>query len=98
MVRNYKRVTETTKWSKDAMEHAIQCIKNGKSIRNVSRKKGIPFTTPQERVKGGNAKPPRPGRKSIFTGELELETSDHVKKLANMFHGLTLIFLRRPAF
>jgi hypothetical protein len=32
----------------------------------VSGKKVIPFTTLQERVKGGTVKPPRPGRKSYL--------------------------------
>jgi hypothetical protein len=71
------------------MEDVIQCIQNGESIRSVSMKK-IYFTTLQERVKGGKAKPPKPGRKSIFTREQELEIADHGKKLANMFYGLTL--------
>jgi hypothetical protein len=98
MIRNYKRVTEKAKWSKEAMEDAVQCIQNGEPIRRVLRKKGIPFTTFQERVKVGTAKPPRPGEKFVFTREQELETADHVKKLANMFYGLTPIDLRRSAY
>jgi hypothetical protein len=80
------------------MADAIQCVQNWESIRSVSRKKGISFTTLQERVKGGKSKPPRPGRKSIFTREQELEIANHGKKFTNMFYGLTGIDLRRSAF
>jgi hypothetical protein len=89
---------QKAKWSKKAIEDVIKCIQNGESIRSVSMKKRISFTTLQERVKGGKAKPPRIGRKSTFTREQELEIANHGMKLAKMFCGLTPIDLRRSAF
>jgi hypothetical protein len=53
MIRNYKRVTEKSRMVKGGYERCYSvCIQNGEFIRSLSRKKGIPFTSLQERVKG----------------------------------------------
>jgi hypothetical protein len=93
MIRHYKCIKKKQK-CQEAMEDAVQCIQNEQSARSLSRKRGIPFTALQERVKGGIAEPLRLERKSIFTREQEMEIADHAKKLTNMFYGFTPTDLR----
>uniref|UniRef100_A0A3B3RYM2 Zgc:113274 n=1 Tax=Paramormyrops kingsleyae TaxID=1676925 RepID=A0A3B3RYM2_9TELE len=78
------------------MERAAVDVKCGKSIRSVVKDKNIdrsPLSRYRKKMEAkkvtavgysGTAE-----AKKVFTGEVEKELADYIKKLADQFHGLT---------
>uniref|UniRef100_A0A4W6C0P6 Zgc:113274 n=1 Tax=Lates calcarifer TaxID=8187 RepID=A0A4W6C0P6_LATCA len=96
MPRNYTRKTRWGLTPIEEMKRAVSDAKGGKSIRSVAKERNIDRSTLQRYIKKseeeevkmtgymGTAEANR-----IFPLELEKELADHIKKLAEQFHGLT---------
>lgn len=97
-MRNRQRTTDKAGWTVEELETALERVKNGESIRRVSRETNIPYTTLHKRFKAGEAKPPKLGTYTVFTAIQEAEMAEHIKKLANIFYGLSPTDLRRSAY
>ena len=97
MVRNRKRTTTKAQWSPEAMMAAIEAVKSGRKIREVTRAFKVPYSSLRDRLKEKYYNP-RLGRKSTFSLEEERLIQSHVLKLSNQFYGLTALELRRIAF
>ncbi|KAJ4439318.1 hypothetical protein ANN_07440 [Periplaneta americana] len=98
MPRNYQRKTERGKWSQELLETAIKQVREGASIRAVSKSTGIPFSSLQERIQKGVFSEPSLGRSPVFSRQQEEEIANHLKVLANMFYGLSPPDLCRAAY
>ncbi|KAJ8891424.1 hypothetical protein PR048_003952 [Dryococelus australis] len=75
----------------------LRCVKLS-SIRSISKRKEIPYTVLQGRIKTGIATPPSLVRKVTFTPDDESEIAGYEKKLANMFFGSNPVDSRRVVF
>lgn len=96
MPRTYKRKTNWASTPLEEMERAAAEVKSGGSIRAVARERKIDRSTLRRFIKNkaqkevttvgysGTAQ-----AKRVFTDDMEQELADHVKKLADQFHGLT---------
>lgn len=99
MPRYYKRKTDIISYTPEQLEKAINIIRNeGKKIREVGRNFNIPESTLRKRLLQNRPEPPRLGRKSTFTKEIETALKNYVLTLAKLFYGLTPKELRRLAF
>lgn len=99
MPRNYKRSTNKAAWSVNELNQAIDQLKSGRmSLRQASRSYGIPKTTLQKRSKSNIISNPNMGRKTIFTAEQENDLVDHIITLSKLFHGISVIELRRMVY
>lgn len=98
MVRNRQRKTDKAKWTANNMELAISAVKNGRSMREVSRSFSIPLTSLHDRIKNGKTVGPNMGRRTTFTTQQERDIANHCVLLSNLFYGMTPIELRRRAF
>ena len=101
-MRNYKRKTNRGEISEDVYERALQEIKNGRKVATVAKEFNIRRMTLVNRLKKVESK--NTGydnvRKAamVFTEEMEADLAGHVKRLANMFHGLSVKKLRELAY
>uniref|UniRef100_A0A4W6CZ35 Uncharacterized protein n=1 Tax=Lates calcarifer TaxID=8187 RepID=A0A4W6CZ35_LATCA len=94
--RNY---TRTTRWGLtpiEEMKRAVSDVKGGKSIRSVAKERNIDRSTLRRYIKKSEEKEVKmtgymgtTEANRIFPLELEKELADHIKKLAEQFHGLT---------
>lgn len=99
MVRNPPtRATTKGKWSSDHLKAAVQAIRSGRKIREVSRAFGIPESSLRTRMTKGQFESARLGRKPVFSHEQELALASHAITLSNLFYGLTMTELRRLAY
>ncbi|CAK8674357.1 unnamed protein product [Clavelina lepadiformis] len=102
MVRNYVRKTQRGKWSEENMKKAIDDIKNKKlSIRQAAEQHGVPKSTLERHWKGRVVHPGKVNLgkyKQALNSDLEEELVEHVKKMQEMFFGLTGETLRALAF
>ena len=98
MPRTSKRTTDKGSWSQEQLESAMKQVRDGSSIRSVSKITGIPFSSLQERMKKGDVRKPSLGRSTTFTTAQEEEMAQHVKLLANMFYGVSPHDISRAAF
>lgn len=99
MPRKYTRKTSVGSWSEETLMAAVNAVKKKElSIRKASCMYNIPFSTLQIRIKSNNFSPPSLGCRPIFSPQQENEISEHIKKLAKLFYGLTPLQLRQTAF
>lgn len=96
MPRNYKRRTNWGSTPLEEMERAATDVKGGKSIRSVAKERNIDRTTLRRYIKKKTVKEVKTvgysgtaEAKRVFSEEVEKELADHIKKLADQFHGLT---------
>lgn len=94
MPRNYTRKTRWGLTPIEEMKRAVSDVKGGKSIRSVAKERNIDRSTLRRYIKKSEEKEVKmtgymgtAEANRIFP--LELELADHIKKLAEQFHGLT---------
>uniref|UniRef100_A0A8C9RAW0 Zgc:113274 n=1 Tax=Scleropages formosus TaxID=113540 RepID=A0A8C9RAW0_SCLFO len=81
--RTYKRKTNWGSMTIEEMKTAATDVMGGKAIRSMAKDRNIDRST-LRRWYSGTAEVKR-----VFTEEIERELANHVKKLADQFHGLT---------
>ena len=96
MPRTYKRKTSWGSTPLEEMKRAASDVKGGKSIRSVAKERNIDRSTLSRYMKKREAKEVKTigysgtaEAKRVFSEEVEKELADHIKKLAEQFHGLT---------
>ena len=94
MPRNYIRKTNKALWSPEAMENALKAVKRGSSVRAAAQRFGIPRATLHDRMKipSGLAisptSPPKLGRYTVISLEVEDDLAGRILHLADVFYGL----------
>ncbi|XP_051795629.1 uncharacterized protein zgc:113274 [Acanthochromis polyacanthus] len=96
MPRKYSRKTNWGSTSLEEMQRAATEVQDGKSIRKVATERNIDRSTLRRFLKkkeGGEVTVAgdtgTANAKRVFTEEMEEDLANHVKKLADHFHGLT---------
>ncbi|KPP61548.1 hypothetical protein Z043_120335 [Scleropages formosus] len=96
MPRTYKRKTNRGSTTIEEMERAAADVMGGKSIRSVAKDRNIDRSTLQRYIKKKAVKEVKTvgysgtaEAKRVFTEEIERKLANHIKKLADQFHGLT---------
>ena len=102
MPRNRQRTTNKGQWTKEDLENARRSIRDGKSsIREASKKFGIPFATLQRRMKTDAenvTSGPAMGRKAVLSPEQEKVMVESIKLLGKLFYGLNCQQIRYVAY
>lgn len=98
MPRTWKRKTNKGSWTEESLREALNFIKNGNSISAASRVFKIPFSTLQERRTKNLVTKPVLGCSSTFTPEQESALTERIKKISDMFYGITAQQVRRVAY
>lgn len=80
------------------MKGALAAMASGRKLREVPMTYGIRVSTLKDRYKSGQSQVARLGRRITLTKEQEEDLADHTVVMANMFHGITPVELRRIAF
>jgi hypothetical protein len=99
MPLTYKRKSNRASYSEEVLQRALEDVRSGRlSKLAASRQYGIPRSTIRKRLKS-NDQPKSLGRfRLTFSENQENELLNYVKKMDNMFHGLTMCNLRKIAF
>lgn len=104
MVRNYKRKTTRGNIPLDVHDRAVQAVLDGGKVAVVAKDFDIPRVTLIRNVMKRRNNVGTIGyeavriNKMILSSQMEVELADHLKLLANMFHGLTLMKCRELAY
>jgi hypothetical protein len=98
MPKNRLRKTQKAAWSSETLDKALRLMANGASMRKAAEQTGIPFSTRQIRHKKKLYENPSLGREAVFPAEVEKDTDDVVKKMANIFYGCTAMQVRKMAY
>jgi hypothetical protein len=98
MPKNRLRKTQKAALSSETLDKALRLMANGTSMRKAAEQTGIPFSTRQIRHKKKLYENPSLGREAVFPAEVEKDTADVVKKMANIFYGCTAIQVRKMAY
>ena len=105
MVRNYKRKTDHGKTALDIIERAVTAVLAGGKVATIAKEFGIPrMTLTRYVVKHSNGNRAIHSydvvrkNKMILSSEMEKDLANHVKLLANMFHGLSVTKCRELAY
>jgi hypothetical protein len=107
MPRTYKKLGKRCNWSNETLEDAIADVRNKVlSIRAAARAYNIPRSTLQEYMNSSTRvrplseehKPGKVGRYSILGADFERELCEHVKKMSDLYFGLTKEQLCRLAY
>ena len=100
MVRTYERKSKRGSYGKEALDTAIEKVKNGEmSKRKASLTYGVPRKTLNRHLHGLVQKPGSLGRfKSVFNREYEEAIVAHAVNLQRMFFGLSTGDIRKLAF
>lgn len=81
------------KWTK---ENSKQAVRDGGSVRRVSKRFGIPFITWQERIqKNLIITGPSLGWSLTFSPEKDNGIAENIKLLTKLFYGLSTLKVRR---
>ncbi|XP_038130121.1 uncharacterized protein zgc:113274 [Cyprinodon tularosa] len=95
MPRTYKRKTNWGSTPLEALERAPNDVKAGKSIRSVAKERNIDRSTLRRYIKKREVKEVKAAGYSgtaearrVFSEEMEKDLADHIKQLADQFHGL----------
>lgn len=87
------------------LERAIETLRNGdKSVFKVAKETGIPYSTLKKRYKLDKAGidtyncPPKLGRYAVLNDNQEKELADHLRKMSNMYYGLTKSQFRKICY
>ena len=96
MPRTYKRKTNWGSTPLEAPERAASDVKAGKSIRSVKKERNNDRSILRRFIKKREVKEVKAAGYSgtaearrVFSEEMEKELEDHIKQLADQFHGLT---------
>ncbi|CAG5999532.1 unnamed protein product [Menidia menidia] len=96
MPRTYKRKTNWGSTPLEAPERAASDVKAGKSIRSVKKERNNDRSILRRFIKKREVKQVKAAGYSgtaearrVFSEEMEKELEDHIKQLADQFHGLT---------
>lgn len=96
MPRKYCRKTNRGSTPLEEMQRAATEVQGGKSIRKVAEERNIDRTTLRrflKKTEGGRVTAAgysgTANARMVFSREMEEDLANHVKKLADMFHGLT---------
>jgi len=96
-MRNYKRKTTRGSTPGDVLQRAAVEIKNGRAIRSVATEFNIDRMTLKRYITKRAANPDAvtgyqavSASKSVFPSEMEQDLANHIKLLADMFHGLSV--------
>ncbi|GAA6088005.1 uncharacterized protein zgc:113274 [Tachysurus ichikawai] len=95
MPRIYKKRTNWGSTPLEEMERAAIDVEGGKSIRSVVKDRNINRSTLRRYINKRKLKKVKLGysgtaeAKRVFTEEVEKELADHIKQLADQFHGLS---------
>lgn len=98
MPRTYHRQTEKGTWKCDQLKAAITAVRNGRSVREVSRAFNIPRSTLQKRLKQDSDAGPSLGRKPVFSIEEENFLAQHVIHLSKLFYGISRQEIKKCAY
>uniref|UniRef100_A0AAZ1XKP8 HTH psq-type domain-containing protein n=1 Tax=Oreochromis aureus TaxID=47969 RepID=A0AAZ1XKP8_OREAU len=82
MPRTYRRKTSWGSTPLEEIERAASEVKGGKSIRSVAKERQIDRSTLRRYIKRGT-------HRRVFSEEVEKELAEHIKKLAEQFHGIS---------
>jgi transposase-like protein len=98
MVRNYKRTTTRAAYGTGALSAALEALRDGTPVKQVSRTFGIPAKT-LRRHRDGKVKTlgvSELGRhKTVFTEEYEKLLCEHIIEMERTLFGLTTFDMRR---
>uniref|UniRef100_UPI00358F7108 uncharacterized protein isoform X4 n=1 Tax=Myxine glutinosa TaxID=7769 RepID=UPI00358F7108 len=94
-MRNYKRKTNRGQTPHDVMERAADAVSGGQSVRSAAKDFAIDRMTLKRYIgkrdrQQGTAYAPVALRHLVFSPDMEKDLGNHVKQLADMFHGLSL--------
>lgn len=98
MPRVYSRQTEKANWDCEQLKAALGAIRNGRSIREVSRAFNIPRSTLQKRLKQNSDAGPSLGRKPVFSTVEEKCLAEHVIHLSKLFYGISRQEIKKCAY
>lgn len=104
MPSNYTRKTNQQGWDPDAMQQAINAVRNeGMAYATAAKKFSVPLNTLKRRVLNKNidaveAKKILGNFRTIFSEEQEEELLNHLLDLEQRFYGVSITDLRRLAF
>ncbi|XP_019212111.1 uncharacterized protein LOC109200988 [Oreochromis niloticus] len=96
MPRTYRRKTSWGSTPLEEIERAASEVKGGKSIRSVATERQIDRSTLRRYIKKRDTQEVKSvgysgtaSAKRVFSEEVEKELAEHIKKLAEQFHGIS---------
>ncbi|XP_039462551.1 uncharacterized protein LOC120436157 isoform X1 [Oreochromis aureus] len=96
MPRTYRRKTSWGSTPLEEIERAASEVKGGKSIRSVAKERQIDRSTLRRYIKKRDTQEVKSvgysgtaSAKRVFSEEVEKELAEHIKKLAEQFHGIS---------
>lgn len=98
MPRKYHKQTEKTSWTGDQLRAAITAVRNGRSIREVSRTFKIPRSSLQKRLKQNSYGGLSLGRTPVFSANTEKQLAGHVIHLSKLFYGISRQEIKKCAY
>jgi hypothetical protein len=101
MVRKYIRKTNRGVYGTDALQNALQCLRNGVTVAKASTMYGIPERTLRRHRDSAVGKPGMVKFGSFETtlpNEIEVELCKHIQCMEKALFGLTTTDVRRLAF
>ena len=87
VLRSPKKVKKRKQWSNEAMETALDAVKNGESILRAAREHGVPRQTLRDRVNGKVVHGTKPGPKPFLSSTEENELSNFLLDVAKAGYG-----------
>lgn len=96
-MRNYKRKTTKGSTPRDVLQRAAAEIENGRTIRSVAIQFNVNRMTLKRYITKRATNPDAvtgyqavAANKAVFPSEMEQDLANHIKLLADMFHGLSV--------
>ena len=87
--RKKRQSVKRKKWSNEAMEAAIQAVKDGTGVNRAADIHGVPKTTLKDRVSGRVAHGSNPGPKPYLTNHKENQLSEYLLEVSKAGYGKT---------
>ncbi|GFR85802.1 transposase [Elysia marginata] len=102
-MRNYKRKTNRGQTPADVIERAAATVAGGQSLRSAAKDFAIDRMTLKRYIdkasrNQGVAYTPVALRQVVFPPDMEKDLADHVKRLSDMFNGLSVNRCRSLAY
>jgi hypothetical protein len=103
MVRHYKRKTDRASWTMEAMEAAVEAVRNGMGRRTAAGAYQVPRSTLRRYVDGDNKKKPGDnnsvlGRPTVLSKQQEEELVEHIIQFERRGFPMTVVDIRILAF
>src|ERR1041384_1421035 len=92
MVRRYERKSSRAAYSNEALQSALEALRNGATVREIARSFGISAKTLRRHRDGKVLMPGQVrmgNRKKVFTDEQERELVLHIQSMEKALFGLT---------